>query len=64
MKKQDLKNLKLNKKSISNFNQSKIVGAAPNTKTYCNCGQAPDHPLTIETICWGPSGMMQCGGSY
>lgn len=64
MKKKDLKNLRLNKKSISNFKKDKLVGAAPNTRTYCNCQADPAEPLTIETICWGPSGMLQCGGSY
>jgi hypothetical protein len=64
MKKRDLKNLKLNKKSISNFRQNGLVGAAVNTKTYCNCQAAPAEPLSIETICWGASGILRCGADY
>ncbi|KAB8151150.1 hypothetical protein EZY14_019935 [Kordia sp. TARA_039_SRF] len=64
MKRKNLKSLKLNKQAISNFKQEKLVGAAPNTKTYCKCEAEPAEPLSIETICWGPSGILQCGADY
>jgi len=61
MKKKNLKSLSLNKKSISSLKSDAVVGAAPNTQTYCNCqGPAPE-PLTIETYCWGTSGLYRCG---
>lgn len=55
MKKKNVNTLRLNKKSISNFYQNQIVGAAPNTKTYCNC-QEPEPVRTsrfIESNCIG-----------
>lgn len=51
MKKRNLKLLTLNKKAISNFGSNSIVGAAPNTMTYCNCQEPEPHPITIETRC-------------
>ncbi|WP_298422637.1 hypothetical protein [uncultured Kordia sp.] len=60
MKKRNVKSLTLNKKSISNFRANIVTGAAPNTKTYCNCADPIAEPLTIEVYCWGPSGRMQC----
>jgi len=56
MKKKNVNTLRLNKKSISNFHQNQIVGAAPNTRTYCNC-QAEPEPVKasrfIESNCIG-----------
>ncbi|MEM6720230.1 MAG: hypothetical protein AAF611_12970 [Bacteroidota bacterium] len=51
MKKKNLSVLKLNKKAISNFGLNTVTGGAPNTKTYCNCKDQPDRPITIETRC-------------
>lgn len=56
MKKKNVSTLRLNKKCISNFRQSQIIGAAPNTRTYCHCYVEPE-PVKksrfIESNCLG-----------
>jgi len=51
MKKRNFKSLKLNKKEISNFGANKVIGAAPNSLSYCNCQEPDRGPITIETRC-------------
>ena len=60
MKRKKLKSLKLHKKTISNFNDSALMGglSGASCDTGCTIPSNNNDPLTIETICH--SGRSKC----